>query len=49
MKYVNKFVAAWVLLVVTVFCAGCSAAKPYEIPTETRAPEWTRPMIWDFT
>ena len=45
MKYVNKFVAAWVLLVVTVFCAGCSAAKPYEIPTETRAPEWTRTAV----
>ena len=44
MRYVNKLVAAWVLLVATVVCAGCSSAKAEAVPTESRAPEWTMPI-----
>lgn len=45
MRYVNKLVAAWVLLVATVVCAGCSSAKAEAVPTESRAPEWTKTAV----
>ncbi len=45
MRYVNKLVAAWVILVATVVCAGCSSAKAEAVPTESRAPEWTRTAV----
>ncbi|MBQ7657994.1 MAG: hypothetical protein IJS16_03335 [Butyrivibrio sp.] len=45
MRYVNKLVAAWILLVATVVCTGCSSAKAEAVPTESRAPEWTRTAV----
>ena len=45
MRYVNKLVAAWILLVATVVCTGCSSAKAEAVPTETKAPEWTKTAV----
>ena len=45
MRYVNKLVTALVLLAVTVLGTACSLSKTEAVPTETKAPEWTKTAV----
>ncbi len=45
MKNVNKNLAAWILLAVTLLCAGCSFKGQEPDPTVSKAPKWVESAV----